>query len=77
MYDRVECRLLLNAYIRFVVLLIFFVNQKQDSNIEVVKFYFRVFSMFGNWLVEIYLENFNIIMEDYLEKVIGIINIGD
>lgn len=33
--------------------------------------------MFGNWLVEIYLENFNIIMEDYLEKVIGIINIGD
>lgn len=33
--------------------------------------------MFGNWLVEIYLENFNIIMEDYLEKVIGIINIRD
>lgn len=29
--------------------------------------------MFGNWLVEIYLENFNIIMEDYLEKVIEII----
>lgn len=33
--------------------------------------------MFGNWLVEIYLENFNIIMEDYLEKVLGIINIRD
>lgn len=33
--------------------------------------------MFGNWLVEIYLENFNIIMEDYLEKVIEIINIWD
>lgn len=33
--------------------------------------------MFGNWLVEIYLENFNIIMEDYFEKVIEIINIMD
>lgn len=33
--------------------------------------------MFGNWLVEIYLENFNIIMEDYLEKVIEIIKFFD
>uniref|UniRef100_K1QG16 Serine-protein kinase ATM n=1 Tax=Magallana gigas TaxID=29159 RepID=K1QG16_MAGGI len=48
-------------------------EQKQESNIEAAKLYPRVLSMFGNWLAETHSENPNIIMEDYLEKTVTLL----
>ncbi|XP_048753406.2 serine-protein kinase ATM-like isoform X2 [Ostrea edulis] len=48
-------------------------EQKQNSSIEVAKLYPRVLSLYGNWLAETHAANPNIIMEEYLEKTVALL----
>ncbi|CAC5396816.1 ATM [Mytilus coruscus] len=45
----------------------------QDENIDAARFYPQVLSIYGNWLAETRSENPNVIMEEYLEKTVGLL----